>query len=84
MTSRRRIKLYPNRRLYDVVQSKYITFRDLRKLVMQRITFEVIDHRSATDVTDRILLKVFTQLYASKKRLNRRFLYQAIRTQNAL
>ncbi|MCP4044276.1 MAG: polyhydroxyalkanoate synthesis repressor PhaR, partial [Gammaproteobacteria bacterium] len=37
------IKKYPNRRLYDTEESRYITLADLRKLVIQRTGFEVLD-----------------------------------------
>ena len=36
MSEPRIIKNYPNRRLYDTVQSKYITLSDIRSLVLVR------------------------------------------------
>ena len=46
MSEPRVIKKYPNRRLYDTVQSKYITLSDIRSLVLERIDFVVIDKKS--------------------------------------
>ena len=45
MSEPRIIKKYPNRRLYDTVQSKYITLSDIRALVLERIEFVVIDKK---------------------------------------
>jgi polyhydroxyalkanoate synthesis regulator protein len=43
MNSPRVIKKYPNRRLYDTVESCYITLADVRTLVIRKIDFVVID-----------------------------------------
>ncbi len=40
------VKKYPNRRLYDTVESRYITLADIRRLVMDKIDFIVIDKKS--------------------------------------
>ncbi len=40
------VKKYPNRRLYDTVESRYITLADIRRLVMDKIDFVVIDKKS--------------------------------------
>ena len=47
MRDQRIIKKYPNRRLYDSAQSRYVTLADIRKLVMQRVRFDVIDQSTA-------------------------------------
>src|SRR5689334_25193760 len=41
MSEPRTIKKYPNRRLYDTVESRYITLADIRRLVIDRIDFVV-------------------------------------------
>ena len=46
MSDPRVIKKYPNRRLYDTVESRYITLADIRKLVVDRIDFVVIDKKT--------------------------------------
>ena len=43
MSEPRVIKKYPNRRLYDTVESRYITLADIRRLVMDKVEFVVID-----------------------------------------
>jgi polyhydroxyalkanoate synthesis repressor PhaR len=42
----RTIKKYPNRRLYDTEESRYITLADVRNLVISKINFVVIDKSS--------------------------------------
>ena len=39
MAEPRVIKKYPNRRLYDTAESRYITLADIRKLVIDRVDF---------------------------------------------
>ncbi len=52
------IKKYPNRRLYDTEESRYITLADIRRLVLNEIDFVVIDKKSQEDITRGILLQV--------------------------
>ncbi|MDA0680805.1 MAG: polyhydroxyalkanoate synthesis repressor PhaR [Proteobacteria bacterium] len=61
MNTARVIKKYPNRRLYDTVQSCYITLADVRSLVIRKIDFVVIDKKSGDDITRTILLQVITE-----------------------
>ena len=46
----RTIKKYPNRRLYDTEQSRYITLVDLQQLVMEGDAFQVIDANTGKDL----------------------------------
>ncbi len=55
------IKKYPNRRLYDTEESRYITLADLRKLVIQRTGFEVLDSNNGNDLTRSILLQIILE-----------------------
>ena len=41
--SPRIIKKYPNRRLYDTANSGYITLADVKQMVLDDSTFQVID-----------------------------------------
>lgn len=52
------IKKYPNRRLYDTHESRYITLADIRALVAKQVDFNVVDKRSGEDITRTILLQV--------------------------
>ena len=57
MSKPRVIKKYPNRRLYDTEESRYITLSDVKELVMNKVEFEVIDKKSGEDITRTILLQ---------------------------
>jgi polyhydroxyalkanoate synthesis repressor PhaR len=80
MSEPRVIKKYPNRRLYDTVESRYITLADVRKLVVERIEFVVIDKKTQEDITRSILLQVISeQEHAGEPLMSRDFLSQVIR-----
>lgn len=81
MSEPRTIKKYPNRRLYDTVESRYITLADIRRLVIERIDFVVIDKKTQGDITRSILLQVIAeQEHGNEPLMSRDFLSQVIRT----
>ena len=81
MSEPRVIKKYPNRRLYDTVESRYITLADVRKLVVERIEFMVIDKKSQEDITRSILLQVIAeQEHVGEPLMSRDFLQHVIRS----
>src|ERR1700747_3367497 len=81
MSELRTIKKYPNRRLYDTVESRYITLSDIRRLVIERIDFVVIDKKSQEDITRSILLQVIAeQEHDGEPLMSRDFLSQVIRS----
>ena len=61
MKELRIIKKYPNRRLYDTKDSKYITLEDVKKLVLAGIEFCVKDVKSDEDLTRNILLQIIAE-----------------------
>jgi len=58
---KRVIKKYPNRRLYDTNESKYVTLSDVRKLVLEETPFCVIDKKTGEDITRNILLQIIIE-----------------------
>ena len=79
----RLIRKYPNRRLYDTEESRYITFADIRDLVLQGVDFRVIDKRNDEDLTRCILLQVICEQEQNGKAiLSEKFLSQVIRAYN--
>jgi polyhydroxyalkanoate synthesis repressor PhaR len=62
MTESRIIKKYPNRRLYDTTESRYIAFKDVCRLAVQNIPFTVIESTSGHDVTRQVLLQLIADL----------------------
>ena len=80
MTETRIIKKYPNRRLYDTKDSRYITLGDICQLVMDRQGFEVVDQKSGDNLTCGILLQVMAeQVNSGRSVVSRDMLTQMIR-----
>lgn len=61
MSELRVIKKYPNRRLYDTAISQYVTLDDIRQLVAEGNTFQVVDAKSKDDITRSILLQIIVE-----------------------
>ena len=61
MTTERLIKKYPNRRLYDTEESRYITLAEVKDLVMHAVPFRVVDSQTETDITRAILLQIIME-----------------------
>jgi polyhydroxyalkanoate synthesis repressor PhaR len=61
MAAERLIKKYPNRRLYDTAESRYITLDEVRQMVLEEIPFKVIDRQSEEDITRNILLQIIME-----------------------
>lgn len=81
MSDSRVIKKYPNRRLYDTVESRYITLSDIRKLVMDKVDFTVVDKKTQEDITRSILLQVISeQEHDGEPLMSQDFLAQVIRS----
>src|SRR5215216_725560 len=55
------IKKYPNRRLYDTETSSYITLADVKKLVLDQVSFRVEDAKTKDDLTRAILLQIILE-----------------------
>ncbi|MBS0395364.1 MAG: polyhydroxyalkanoate synthesis repressor PhaR [Proteobacteria bacterium] len=80
MSEPRIIKKYPNRRLYDTVESRYITLADIRKLVTDKVDFVVVDKKTQEDITRSILLQVIAeQEHEGTPMMSQDFLAQIIR-----
>lgn len=59
--SPRVLKKYPNRRLYDPAESRYVTLEDVRRLVLEHKPFTVADSRTGRDLTRSILLQIIAE-----------------------
>ena len=57
----RKIKKYPNRRLYDTSKSTYITLDDVKALVLGLERFVVVDSKTEEDLTRSILLQIILE-----------------------
>src|ERR1700675_4719100 len=81
MSEPRVIKKYPNRRLYDTVESRYITLADVRRLVVEKIDFVVVDKKNNADISRSILLQVIAeQEHLADPILSQEFMVSVIRS----
>ncbi len=60
-STKRVIKKYPNRRLYDTATSSYITLADVKNLVLESENFHVLDAKTSEDITRSILLQIILE-----------------------
>jgi polyhydroxyalkanoate synthesis repressor PhaR len=65
----RLIKKYPNRRLYDTSESRYITLAEVREMVTRGESFKVVDSQSEEDLTRNILLQIIIEQESEQKPL---------------
>lgn len=77
----REFKKYPNRRLYDMEASRYVTIDDVRKLILRGESIHVSDSKDGTDITRQILLQILAEQEAAGHEpvLTNRVIEQVIR-----
>jgi polyhydroxyalkanoate synthesis repressor PhaR len=63
----RTIKKYPNRRLYDAEDSKYITLSRVAEFAKEGVQFKVVSSESLEDITRSVLLQIILDQEASDK-----------------
>ena len=61
----REFKKYPNRRLYDLEESHYVTIEDVRKLILRGDSIKVTDSKDGNDITRQILLQILSEQEAA-------------------
>ena len=59
------IKKYPNRRMYDTSQSKYVNLEFIKQLINDRHDFIIVDSKTEADITKSILLQIISESEAS-------------------
>lgn len=72
----RELKKYPNRRLYDLTDSRYVTLHDARTLILAGESIRVVDSTGGSDITRSILLQILVEQEAEP--------VQAVLTERAL
>ena len=56
------IKKYSNRRLYNSLTSKYITQKELKKLICQGSDIKIVDYSSGKDLTQITLMQLLNEI----------------------
>lgn len=59
--SARIIKKYANRRLYDTVDSKYVTLKDIKIIITLGHDVQIIDDTSNEDITRGLLMQILSE-----------------------
>ena len=77
----REFKKYPNRRLYDLDASKYVTVEDVRQVILEGESIQVVDSRDEQDITRSVLLQILTEQEVGRNEpiLTNRVIEQLIR-----
>lgn len=76
----RLITKYPNRRLYDTAESRYVTLADIGRLVERETEVVVIDKKSGSDITRAVLLQIISEREQNGEELiSQEFLIRTIR-----
>ncbi len=57
----REFKKYPNRRLYDIEESKYVTVEDIRKIILEGESISVVDSKTEKDLTRTVLMQIISE-----------------------
>ena len=56
-----KLKKYPNRRLYDMTDSRYVTMEDARDLIVKGESIEVLDAKDGANITRSVLLQILAE-----------------------
>lgn len=56
-----KLKKYPNRRLYDMTDSCYVTIDKVRDLITAGESIEVVDSKDGNDLTRSVLLQILSE-----------------------
>ncbi len=57
----RELKKYPNRRLYDLTDSHYVTIDDVRRMILTGESIRVVDSKDGSDISRTILLQILSE-----------------------
>lgn len=52
---------YPNRRIYDTHDSVYVSFADIKKLLISDIELKILDSKNQLDVTRNVLIQMIAE-----------------------
>jgi len=73
------IKRYTNRKLYDTVESRYVTLDEIAEMVKQGVEVQIIDNRSKEDLTSVTLAQIVFEEEKKKNQMPLAVLREIIR-----
>jgi polyhydroxyalkanoate synthesis repressor PhaR len=63
------IKRYTNRKLYDTVESRYVTLDEIAEMIKQGLEVRIVDNRSKDDLTSVTLAQIIFEEEKKKSRM---------------
>src|SRR5712664_4528907 len=73
------IKRYTNRKLYDTVESRYVTLDEIAEMIKQGLEVRIVDNRSKDDLTSVTLAQIIFEEEKKKNRMPLSLLREIIR-----
>lgn len=73
------IKRYTNRKLYDTVESRYVTLDEIAEMIKQGTEVQILDNRSKDDLTSVTLAQIIFEEEKKKNRMPLAVLMEIIR-----
>lgn len=73
------IKRYSNRKLYDTVESRYVTLDEIAQMVKQGVEVKIVDNRSKDDLTSVTLAQIVFEEEKKKNQMPLSVLREIIR-----
>lgn len=73
------IKRYTNRKLYDTVESRYVTLDEIAEMIKQGVEVKIVDNRSKEDLTSVTLAQIIFEEEKKKNRMPLSVLREIIR-----
>ena len=73
------IKRYTNRKLYDTVESRYVTLDEIAEMVKQGVEVRIVDNRSKEDLTSVTQAQIIFEEEKKKNRMPLSVLREIIR-----
>ncbi|MBL9038957.1 MAG: transcriptional regulator [Archangium sp.] len=73
------IKRYTNRKLYDTVESRYVTLDEIADMVKQGVEVKIVDNRTKEDLTSVTLAQIVFEEEKKKNQLSLSVLREIIR-----
>ncbi|MDH3336424.1 MAG: polyhydroxyalkanoate synthesis repressor PhaR [Gammaproteobacteria bacterium] len=60
----RLLKKYPNRRIYDTETSSFVALAEIRQMVIDRESIQVVHSKTGKDLTRSVLMQIITEMEA--------------------
>ena len=56
------LKKYPNRRIYDTQTSQFVALAEIRQMIIDRETIQVVHSKTGDDLTRSVLMQIITEM----------------------